>query len=136
VNLIAFTILIGQRIAGIRGSFLAIFGLLLPSVGLTILITAGYASIRTEPLVQHALQGIIPATIGVGLYTGFDMARGAFRKAKGEGLYAVIGSLTALVAAPLLVWRHVPVPLALLGVAAFMGAFVGVWSARGRAEAA
>jgi chromate transport protein ChrA len=44
------------------GAIVALIGLLLPSIAITILITAGYATIRTQPLVVAALHGIIPAT--------------------------------------------------------------------------
>ena len=41
INLLALTILIGKRLLGGRGILLSLFGLLLPSVGMTTLLTAG-----------------------------------------------------------------------------------------------
>ena len=46
INLFALTILIGRRLDGVRGILLSLFGLLLPSVVLTILITAFYARLQ------------------------------------------------------------------------------------------
>src|SRR5438094_7868654 len=41
INLLALAILIGRRLGGARGVALALLGLLLPSVGVTIVMTAG-----------------------------------------------------------------------------------------------
>src|SRR5437588_10925558 len=49
INLLALAILIGRRLDGARGIALALVGLLLPSAALTVLITAGYASVQRYP---------------------------------------------------------------------------------------
>lgn len=75
INLLGLTILVGWRLAGIVGALLALLGLLLPSVTLTIVLTAIYASVRQSALVQSALRGIIPATAGLTLLVAISLVR-------------------------------------------------------------
>ncbi len=75
INLLALTVLLGRRTAGVRGIVLALTGLLLPSASLTILLTAVYAHIQHFALVQAALRGIVPAVAGLGLLTAWQIAR-------------------------------------------------------------
>lgn len=74
INLLGLTIIFGKRLAGIRGIVLALFGLLLPSVTITIVLTACYVHFRDKPSVQSALHGLIPAVVGIGLLTAWKMA--------------------------------------------------------------
>src|SRR5579862_3418915 len=67
INLLALTILIGKRARGTTGIFLAMAGLLLPSVVMTALITAAYTHIRDVKQVQAALRGAVPAIVALGL---------------------------------------------------------------------
>lgn len=69
INLLGLTILIGRRVAGAKGVALALLGLLLLSVTLTILLTALYERIQHLEVVRAALRGVIPATVGLGLLT-------------------------------------------------------------------
>jgi len=70
MNLLALTNLIGSRLAGAPGVVVSLLGLLLPSVTLTIVITASLRHVQHNPAVQAALRGgVIPATVGMGLYT-------------------------------------------------------------------
>ena len=75
INLLALTILLGRRAAGVRGIVLALTGLLLPSAALTILLTAVYVHVQHFAPVQAALRGIIPAVAGLGLLTAWQIAR-------------------------------------------------------------
>ena len=75
INLLALTVLLGRRAAGLRGIALALTGLLLPSASLTILLTAMYAQFQHLAVVQAALRGIIPAVAGLGLLTAWQIAR-------------------------------------------------------------
>ena len=54
-------------VAGTVGAALALVGLLLPSVAITLLLTAAYAQLQQTTLVQAALRGVVPATVGLGL---------------------------------------------------------------------
>ncbi len=75
INLLALTVLLGRRVAGLRGMALALTGLLLPSAALTILLTAAYAHSQHLAVVQAALRGIVPAVAGLGLLTAWQIAR-------------------------------------------------------------
>ena len=106
--------MIGRRLGGAGGVFLSLLGLLLPSVTITVLMTAGYAHLQHRPIVQAALHGVIPATVGLGLLTAFNLARGLFDlKAAprdfGTGLALLVGSGLLLA-----IW-HLPVILILCG---------------------
>jgi chromate transport protein ChrA len=73
INLLGLTILIGRGVAGVPG-VLALLGLLLPSVTHP---TANGA-LRARPaleVVQAALRGVVPATVGLGLLTTVQMTR-------------------------------------------------------------
>ena len=115
INLLGLTILIGRRLGGAPGILLALLGLLLPSVTITVLMTAGYAHVQHRPVVQAALHGVIPATVGLGLLTAFNLARGLFDLKDGRptdfgtGLALLVGSGLLLA-----IW-HLPVILILCG---------------------
>lgn len=83
VNLLAITILLGWRFGGLVGMLLSLLGLLLPSVTITIGLTALYTSVRHLGGVQAALHGIIPATAGLMLLltisTGWPFLRASWR---------------------------------------------------------
>ena len=84
INLVKLTILVGYHLRGWPGLISASAGLLLPSSAVTVLMTAGFALIRTQPLVQAAMKGILPATIGLSLAMGVQMARPLLSKAGQE----------------------------------------------------
>jgi chromate transporter len=75
INLLALPILVGWQLAGLTGAVLSLAGLLLPSVTITIALTALYTSVQQLAIVQAALQGIIPATAGLTLLVAILMAR-------------------------------------------------------------
>jgi chromate transporter len=102
INLLGQTVLIGKRVAGILGAIVALIGLLLPSIAITILITAAYATIRTQPLVVAALHGIIPATVGVGVVLVIQMLKPPVVASYREGWWHLGVSVAVLVGAPLL----------------------------------
>ena len=124
INLLGQTVLIGNKVAGLRGALVALCGLLVPSVAITLAITAGYATIRSIPLVVAAVRGIIPATVGIGMVLAVQMLRPALAASLGDGRRSLVISLMVVLAAPvLLVWGGVPAVVVLWGA--------GVWSAGG-----
>ena len=96
MNLLALTILLGKRAAGAPGIFVSLAGLILPSACITILITAFYSKIQGVPLIASALKGVVPATIGLGLFTAYDMAAGSLKTSRTEGSGLLWGSLGVL----------------------------------------
>jgi chromate transporter len=135
VNLIAMTILIGYRVAGIAGSLITLAGLLLPSVTITIMLTAFYASLQHMAAVQAALRGIVPATIGLGLLLSTNMARPLLTTSWQEGRFSGMVSLCVLFgsAAAMVLWR-LPIFAVFCGAGA-IAALVAWRGERGRTAA-
>ncbi len=102
INLVKLTVLLGHRLRGWPGLIAANTGLLLPSSVVTVLMTAGFAVVRDQPLVKAAMRGILPATIGLGLAMAVQMAQPLFARALREGPARVGIHLAVLVSAGLL----------------------------------
>jgi chromate transporter len=85
INLVKLTALVGFQLRGWQGVVMAMSGLLLPSAAITALMTAGFSTIRSQPLVQAAMRGILPATIGLSLAMGVQMAQPVLARARQEG---------------------------------------------------
>lgn len=116
INLLALTVLIGRRTAGAKGAALALAGLLLPSAAVTVLLTASYQHVQNTLLVRDALHGIIPATVGLGLVTAWQIARPPLLQSRraGRGSFGV--SLALLLAsAAAAQWGRLPVLVILIG---------------------
>ena len=124
INLLCMTILIGRRVAGGAGALVAMLGLLLPSVTITILMTALYADLRHQPLVQAALRGVVPATVGLGLLLTVNMAHPLLAVSGRESRSSLLASIVILVggAVAVVVW-HLPVLVVLLAAGA-----IGAWT--------
>ena len=95
INLLGLIILVGNKIGGAKGVCLALFGLLFPSVTITILLTAAYAKVEHAHLIVSALSGVIPATVGIGIFTGGQIAWPVLKDSWKRGLSPAIvaGSL-------------------------------------------
>jgi chromate transporter len=85
INLVKLTVLVGHRLRGWPGLIAGMAGLLLPSATLTVLMTAGFSVIRSQPLVQAAMKGVLPATIGLSLAMGVTTAQPVLSRARQEG---------------------------------------------------
>lgn len=116
INLISFAILIGRRLSGGAGAATALAGMLLPSVTITIAMTAAYATIRDSILVKAALRAVVPATVGLGLATAIKLAVPLVRSARLGGLasLAVSISILCLSGLSLGLW-HLPIVAVLVG---------------------
>jgi chromate transporter len=123
INLIALTILIGKKVAGMSGVALAIGGLLLPTASLTIAMTATYTRIQHSPVMQAALRGMIPATVGLGLLATAQIALPFLRTPNGRPRAAVIPWWLLLTAAGAAAGWGVPV-LGLLIAGGLIGALI------------
>ena len=85
INLIKITAVIGHQLRGWPGLLAAIAGLLLPSATITVLMTAGFVIIRDWPFVKAAMRGVIPATIGISVGLGLQMAQAPLSRARRDG---------------------------------------------------
>ncbi len=100
INLVKLTVLVAHRLRGWPGLLAGLAGLLLPSALVTVLMTAGFTLIRGQPLVQAAMRGILPATIGLSLAMAFQMGQPLFTRAYKEGILRLGGHLPSWSAPP------------------------------------
>ncbi len=119
INLLALTVLIGRRLAGSTGIVLCLLGLLLPSVAITILLTACYSYYKDLPAVRAALHSVLPATVGLGLLTAYQMTVPLLAASRREGKGTLLLGVFLLVGGGLIeaVW-HLPVVLVLCAAGA------------------
>jgi chromate transporter len=101
INLLKLTVMVGYRLRGWPGVAAAVTGLLLPSAGATALMTAGFSAIRGQPMVQAAMKGVLPATIGLSLAMAYQMAQPLFVRGYKEGPLRLSASLLIVLAAAL-----------------------------------
>ncbi len=122
INLFALTILIGRKTGGAAGIAAALAGLVLPSVAITIVMTAAYAKVRHASAMQAALRGVLPATIGLGLAASYQVVRPLAVAARTEGSDSlVVAVLIVAGGGAALAVRHVPV-IAVLAAGGAIGA--------------
>lgn len=98
INLLAITTLIGRRFGGIRGIFVSLLGMLLPSALCTCLIAAGFKLIENAPAMQSILQGIVPATAAIMLLVGIKFAQPQIRLARQDGIAGIVLSILFVLA--------------------------------------
>jgi chromate transporter len=135
INLLALTILLGRKVAGAKGIAAGLIGLLLPSFVVTLLATALYERIRTSPHIEAALRGVIPATVGVGLFASWRIARPLLAASRKEGRPSLAFSILLLLASGALAMRRFSVTGVLLLLASIGGAYRwGAEAARKRKE--
>lgn len=130
VNIIGLTVLIGHNVRGALGVVLALMGLLLPSVAITIVITGLYASIQGLDIVQAALRGVVSATIGISILLAISIGRPALEASRQETNASLVLSVALiLISAALVGLWHAPVVAVLFG-AGIVGA-VAHWAGIG-----
>lgn len=126
INLLGQAVLIGYKIGGLPVALVALLGLLVPSISATIAITAGYAMIRTQPIVQDALRGIIPATVGIGALLVYQMLKPAIISSQKQGSATLTISITVMIIAPLIMFLSSVPTIAILWGAGGICA-IGFW---------
>ncbi len=114
INLLALTAMIGWRRRGVGGVAASLMGLLLPSASITALIAASYSAIQRLPLIQAAVRGIIPATVGIGLLLSYQLARPYLQASRAQGRGAWLFSVALLLAGALWFGLAQPPVLAVL----------------------
>jgi chromate transporter len=117
INLLGFAILLGRRVDGARGVVLALCGLLLPSAAATLLLTALYGRFATHPTIRAALNGLLPATVGLGLITAWKMVRPPLLDSQKEGAASLgvsVGLLAGSAVAASLAGNRLPVAVLLV----------------------
>lgn len=124
INLVAFALLSGFQLAGWRGAAASTFGLMLPSVGITIGVTVIYASIAGLHAVQAGFRGLVTAAAGMSLTVAWRLLRPNLDTAMSEGRLPVVMTLALLLAAASLATiGSIPVFAVLIGAGVVMGIF-------------
>ncbi|GAC1300181.1 MAG: hypothetical protein NVSMB27_40560 [Ktedonobacteraceae bacterium] len=122
INLVALTVLIGRKLGGAWGIAISLAGLLLPSAGITCLLTVGFLSVENLPAVQAILRGVVPATGGIMLLVGLNFALPLIRRGYKEGVLVLLASSVITFACALaVILLKLTVIIVILG-AAFLGA--------------
>jgi chromate transporter len=121
INLIKITAVIGHQLRGWPGLLAAIAGLLLPSATITVLMTAGFTIIRDWPFVKAAMRGVIPATIGISVGLGIQMAQAPLSRARRDGRVSVVVQLALLAGSALLLALAHASPVIVLALAGISG---------------
>ena len=124
INLVKLAAVIGYALRGWPGLLSVLAGLLLPSAVITVLMTAGFAAVRDVPIVQAAMRGVIPATIGLSLSLAVQMAQAPMARARREGSLSVATHLGLLASAALLLAVAQVSPVLILACAGLLGAFL------------
>ncbi len=131
INLLALTILIGRKLAGARGIVASLAGLLVPSAIATCLLAAGFQSIHHSSAVHDILRGVLPATAGVMASVGLDFMRPPLKRARRDGVKAVLLSMILVLGCALsIILLKLSVAVALAGVAALSAGIFTPWRAR------
>ncbi len=130
INLVALTILIGWRLGGPVGMLVSLGGMLLPSAGVTVLLTALYTRFQQNELIEAALNGIIPATIGLTLLLALAMARQVLGESRRQGWGSLLLACLLIVASALLVGMGYLSVIAVFLLAGGIGALAGWWRTR------
>jgi chromate transporter len=133
INLLALTTLIGRKLGGTWGIVASLAGLLVPSAGITALLTAGYAAVQGNAAMHAVVRGVVPATAGIMAVVALGFSRPLIWRAQREGARALILS-AVLVAAGALALMYLQVPtLLVLAVMAVLGALL--FTPRGQVSA-
>jgi chromate transporter len=89
LNTVNMAMLLGDRLAGVRGAISALLGLCLPGAALMFAVGMMYQAERRRPLVEAALHGVAPAAVGLLLATTLKIARSSLSRA-GDVVFVVI----------------------------------------------
>lgn len=127
INLIALAILIGHALGGAAGVAVSLAGMLFPSGGITVAMTAVYASVRDLPAAQKALRGITPALVGMSLVFMWRLLKppmNALHQRSGAGIPIGVGLVLITMTLTLL---RVPVLVSYFIGAAALGVAYWIW---------
>jgi chromate transporter len=138
IILIAVVILIGRRLAGIRGMVVSLAGMLVPSALITTLFTVGFVLVENLQPIQSMIRSVVPATAGVMLTISLQFAHPPLRQSFQEGILQFTECVVVIVGSALaLILFHSDVILVLLAtVLLSVGVFLPLhqWLSRKQGE--
>lgn len=95
-NIVNFSVVIGARFHGARGSLCAVLGLLAPPLAIVIALGALYGRYGEIPAVQRGLAGLAAAAAGLLIATAIKMAEPIFRRPLTQGPYIAFVAFAAV----------------------------------------
>ncbi|HEX5403876.1 MAG TPA: chromate transporter, partial [Pseudonocardiaceae bacterium] len=125
ITILAQAILIGRAVAGLRGLFAALVGLMLPAVVITVFLAGVYHEVSTLPSATIPLRAVAGMAAGFAVALALQLLRDTLKRShsiRGPLMFAVYLGLALVIDNPLI----------LLGVAIAAGvAFPAVFRGRG-----
>ena len=115
-NIIAFCAATGAQILGTRGALIGVFSETLPSAALAVLMTQGYESWRTNPVVMAGVAATIAAVVGMMWSAVWGLVAPHW-----GGMQRSIRTVTITGGAFLAFWKLGMSPLPIIGIAALVG---------------
>jgi chromate transporter len=124
INLVALCVLIGRKLGGVWGIVVSLVGFLVPSAGITAILTALFALVEHVAGVQAVLRGVVPATAGLMFLVALRFFQPLALTIRHEGWLRMFTSLLLITLCVLaIVIFNVPVILVVFA-AAVLGAFL------------
>ncbi len=93
INILAYTILIGYRLAGWKGSLLSVLGLILPSALITILLSSIYLLFYDFPIVQHGIRTAFASIFGISCITNYRNVKPILEKGTPGRYFSIFSSI-------------------------------------------
>jgi chromate transporter len=134
INILAYTIIIGKRLAGWSGIGVSLLGLILPSALITIGITATYAHFSEFTKVQAFLRAVFAAIFGVALATNWRNVQPILLKNRKRGPLSLTIALLIMLCSSLIYVRFHPPVLVLYLFGGLCGALAYVHFSRNQQE--
>ena len=127
VNVIAVSALTGYRLAGWPGVSASVVGLIVPSVVITLVMTAGFVQVRDLLWVRSGLHGLVFAAAGGSVMVAYRLIRPLLSASRRESLPRLAAAVGIVAWAALLAATgRIPLLAVLLGAGAILA---GVFSA-------
>jgi chromate transporter len=136
INLLALAILIGRRAGGNAGIAASLFGLMAPSVSITILFTAAYQRFEGLPVVRAAMRGVMPAVLALGVVVMAKIAKPMADEGRRYGRSQIVVGILLFAGSALALLRTGLPVVGILFAAALSGSAARVWAVRGKSEEA
>lgn len=126
MNIIAYTILIGKKLAGCIGIFISLIGLILPSAFITVILTTIYTSISKSARVHSALHTVFAAIFGISLATNWRNVRPIIIKNYKRG-YLLFGITLTVIIGSGVIYIFLNPPVILLYILGGVCVAVAYW---------
>jgi chromate transporter len=112
INLLAVAVMLGYRLGGLVGAFAALSGLMLAPTIITIILTASFLELTSNPIGASVVKGVVPVTAALTFALAVEQAGAImpWREVRTAILMALYGGLSFVLVA----FYHAPVALVIL----------------------